>query len=268
LGYGDVGYGVLVVALDSEGSLPEPERRVLSAVGQLTAMALHDLASRRLLGSDEVIELEFALSGDEPFFVGLSAELGGEFTHAGTVTRDGEDTTLFFETDADPEAVVAAADARREIREVTTVTAGADRSVVEVTVAASPLVDLLLDRGGRITAMTAGRGTGKLTVEIPPDARPREVVDAVEGRLSGASLSAYREHERPAETRQDIRSRIDDRLTDRQATALQTAVVGGFFEWPRETNGEDLAASMDIGRSTFHQHLRAAQRKVFEELYG
>ncbi|PSP65676.1 hypothetical protein BRC70_09580, partial [Halobacteriales archaeon QH_6_68_27] len=36
----------------------------------------------------------------------------------------------------------------------------------------------------------------------------------------------------------------------------------------RDSTGEDLAATMDIGRSTFHQHLRAAQRKVFEELYG
>jgi len=49
---------------------------------------------------------------------------------------------------------------------------------------------------------------------------------------------------------------------------LRTAIVGGFFEWPRETTGEDLAETMDIGRSTFHQHLRAAQQKVFEELYG
>jgi hypothetical protein len=49
---------------------------------------------------------------------------------------------------------------------------------------------------------------------------------------------------------------------------LVRAIVGGFFEWPRDSTGEDLAATMDIGRSTFHQHLRAAQRKAFEELYG
>jgi predicted DNA binding protein len=28
-------------------------------------------------------------------------------------------------------------------------------------------------------------------------------------------------------------------------------------------SGDELAASMDITRSTFHQHLRAAERKVF-----
>ena len=34
-----------------------------------------------------------------------------------------------------------------------------------------------------------------------------------------------------------------------------------------EADGDDLAESMDISRPTFHQHLRAAQRKVFEELF-
>ena len=275
LQYGDVGYGVLVVALEAGASLSEPERRVLSAIGQSTAMALHDLTSQRLLASDEVIELEFALSsvagGGEsgaPFFVDLSGELGASFTHVGTVARDDGPTTLFFETDADPEAVGAALSDRPEEVTVTPVTTGDGRSVLEFTVESSPLVDLLLDRGGRITAMHATGGVGEVTVEIPPEAQPRAVVEAVEDRFPGADLRAYREHERPADTRQDVRARIDDRLTDRQETALQTAIVGGFFEWPRDSTGEDLAATMDIGRSTFHQHLRAAQRKAFEELYG
>ncbi|WP_164471601.1 bacterio-opsin activator domain-containing protein [Halosimplex salinum] len=268
LQYGDVNYGVLVVVLRSEATLAEPEQRVLSAVAQSTAMALHDLTSQRLLGSDEVIELSFSLAGDDPFFVGLSDVLGAEFTHAGTITRDEGKTTFFFETDADPDAVVDAASVRGDVAACTPVTTGDGRTVVEFTVEASPLVDILLERGGRITAMSAAGGTGEITVELPPEAQPRTVVEAIEDRVPRADLSAYREHEQPADTRRDVRARIEDRLTDRQSTALQTAIVGGFFEWPRETNGENLAAAMDIGRSTFHQHLRAAQRKVFEELYG
>ncbi|MFB6140799.1 MAG: bacterio-opsin activator domain-containing protein [Halosimplex sp.] len=268
LRYGDVSYGVLVVVLRAEATLSESERRVLSAVAQSTAMALHVLTSQRLLGSDDVTELAFSLSGSEPFFVGLSAELDAEFAHVGTITRDAGPTTFFFETDADPDAVAAAAEGRPEVETCTPVTTGDGRTVVEFAVVESPLVELLTDRGGRITAMSAAGGTGELTVEIPPEAQPRTVVEAVEERVPGADLTAYREHERPADTRQDVRARIDERLTDRQSTALQTAIVGGFFEWPRETNGEELAEAMDIGRSTFHQHLRAAQRKIFDELYG
>jgi len=281
LRYGDVGYGVLVVALEAGAELSEPERRVLSAVGQSTAMALHTLTSQRLLTSDEVIELEFSFAGTagdadaadgfdetEPFFVDFSRRFDASFVHVGTVARDDGPTTLFFETDADPDAVATSLDGGTDEVSVTPVTTGDGRSVLEFTVASSPLVDLLLDRGGRITDMRATGGVGEVTVEIPPEAQPRAVVDAIEDRFAGADLRAYREHERPADTRQDVRARIDDLLTDRQETALQTAIVGGFFEWPRDSTGEDLAATMDIGRSTFHQHLRAAQRKVFEELYG
>ena len=280
LQYGDVSYGVLVVALGAGAELSEPERRVLSAVGQSTAMALHTLTSQRLLTSDEVIELEFsfagsasdadptAVDGREPFFVTLSGRLDASFTHLGTVARDDGPTTLFFETNADPDAVADVLAGRTDEVKVTPVTTEGGRSVLEFTVASSPLVDLLLDRGGRITDMRATGGVGEVTVEIPPEAQPRAVVEAVEDRFAGADLRAYREHERPADTRQDVRTRIDDRLTDRQETALQTAIVGGFFRWPRDSTGEELATTMDIGRSTFHQHLRAAQRKVFEELYG
>jgi PAS domain S-box-containing protein len=268
LTYGDVTYGVLAVALRAGSTLSELERRVLSAVGRSTAMALHTLTSQRLLTSDEVTELEFALSGVEPFFVGLSGKLNASFVHVGTVVRGDDASTLFFETDADPEAVADALGSRPEEASVQSVTDRDDWSVLEFTVAASPFVDLLLDRGGRITAMCASEGTGELAVEIPPEAQPRALVEAIEDRFPGADLRAYREHERPAETRQDVRARIDDRLTDRQETALRTAIVGGFFQWPRDSTGEELAETMDIGRSTFHQHLRAAQRKIFEELYA
>jgi PAS domain S-box-containing protein len=265
LRYGDVNYGLLVVGVSAGASLTEPEQRVLSTVGRTTTMALHSLTSQRLLASDAVTEFEFSLAGDDPFFVGLSRALDATFVHVGTVARDDGPTTLFFETDADPDTVAAKLADRPGI-EVTTV-ATDDRSLLEFTVESAPLVDVLGERGGRLAEVRASGGTGELTVEFPPEAQPRAVVAAIEEELPGTDLTAYREHERPSGARQDVRARIDERLTNRQATALRTAIVGGFFEWPRDTTGEDLAETMDIGRSTFHQHLRAAQRKVFEELY-
>jgi PAS domain S-box-containing protein len=263
--YGDVTYGVLVVGFRAGASLSEAERRILSTVGRSTSMALHTLTSQRLLASDAVTELEFSLTGDDPFFVGLSGTLDASVVHVGTVARDDEPTMLFFETDADPEAVTSEMAGRQGL-DVTPVTTG-DPSLLEFTVESSPLVDLLSERGGRLADVRASGGTGELTVEFPPEAQPRAVVAAIEEGVSGADLTAYREHERPAGSQHDIMARIDERLTDRQAEALRTAIVGGFFEWPRETTGEELAETMDIGRSTFHQHLRAAQRKVFAELY-
>jgi DNA-binding CsgD family transcriptional regulator len=55
-------------------------------------------------------------------------------------------------------------------------------------------------------------------------------------------------------------------LTDRQREVLATAHEGGFFERPKAANSDELAATLDITRSTFLQHLRAAERKVFDAL--
>jgi predicted DNA binding protein len=47
-------------------------------------------------------------------------------------------------------------------------------------------------------------------------------------------------------------------------TALRRAHASGFYEWPRGTSGDTLAESMDIVRSTYHQHLRSAEKKLVE----
>ncbi|MFB6142160.1 MAG: helix-turn-helix domain-containing protein, partial [Halorientalis sp.] len=62
-------------------------------------------------------------------------------------------------------------------------------------------------------------------------------------------------------------ARIEEALTDRQLAALQTAYVAGYFDRPRRANGDDLAEAMGVTRSTFHQHLRVAQRKLLAEFF-
>jgi len=61
---------------------------------------------------------------------------------------------------------------------------------------------------------------------------------------------------------------LEERLTDRQRAALEAAQLNGYFEWPRPTDGAEIAETMGITRQTFHQHLRAAERKLVETYVG
>lgn len=56
------------------------------------------------------------------------------------------------------------------------------------------------------------------------------------------------------------------RLTDRQLESLRTAYELGYFERPKRANATEVAAELDISRSTFAEHLAAAQRKLFEDV--
>jgi predicted DNA binding protein len=49
---------------------------------------------------------------------------------------------------------------------------------------------------------------------------------------------------------------------------LEAAFFAGYFEWPRDVSGEDLAESLGVSSPTFHQHLRNAQRKLLDAVLG
>ena len=55
-------------------------------------------------------------------------------------------------------------------------------------------------------------------------------------------------------------------LTTRQREILSQAFYDGYFEEPREINATELADRFGIARATFTQHLRSAQRKLFESI--
>jgi len=53
-------------------------------------------------------------------------------------------------------------------------------------------------------------------------------------------------------------------LTERQASALATAIETGYFDSPRKASIEDIANRMGISASTAVEHLRKAEKKVLE----
>jgi len=60
---------------------------------------------------------------------------------------------------------------------------------------------------------------------------------------------------------------VRDALTDRQWTALQVAYFAGYYETPRESNGDELANQMGITRQTFNYHRRHAEEIVLSHIF-
>lgn len=55
-------------------------------------------------------------------------------------------------------------------------------------------------------------------------------------------------------------------LTQRQLQALRLAIEGGYYDQPRRTTTEAIATRLGIGRTTFEEHLRKAQSRLFPRL--
>jgi predicted DNA binding protein len=53
-----------------------------------------------------------------------------------------------------------------------------------------------------------------------------------------------------------------DHLSERQREIFEFAREKGYYTWPRETSASELAAEMDISKTTFLEHLRKTEAKL------
>jgi len=125
----------------------------------------------------------------------------------------------------------------------------------------------IAEYGASLRTARAVDGSGSLTARFPAAASAREAVSAIEERLDGAELLAKRVVDRSERSAPTVRQRVVERLTDKQLAALRAASLAGYYDYPRGTTAEDLAASLDIAPSTLHQHLQAAQRKLLATVF-
>ena len=135
-------------------------------------------------------------------------------------------------------------------------------SVVELSVIDATFQSILTDHGGELLSLSVDEHLATVTVEVGQETLAQSFVDAVESAFERTELSSYRRRQHRAETRRGFVADLRSELTDRQYAVLVRAYTAGYFEWPHDTTGEEIAEAMGIGRSTFHQHLRAAQRKL------
>jgi len=266
--YSDTSYGVLTVAATERDAFDERELAVLNVLARATSVAINAIEGRRILTSDSVVEIEVGIADEGLFFSDLSAEFDCTLTYEGSLYEDdGSVVMLFVVNEADLDEVAEAARAHPGVDDVTLVSDGDGQGVVEFEVGDPPVVSELAERGAETTAIVAEGRQVRITIELPATSDPRSVIEQLSERYPSTDLLARHERERTEQTKQELVAEIEDRLTSRQQLALQKAYLGGFFDWPRSISGEDLAESMDISPSTYHQHLRAAEKKVLAALF-
>jgi predicted DNA binding protein len=267
LSYGDTTYGVLTLYTTDEEALNEHEQVVLAALGRMTGTNINALERGRMLGSDTATELVLETTDPELFVVALSRETGCFLEFEGSVYRDDGTVLMLFTTDAAPGAVREVAGAFPAIRHLEPIHEYDEATLWEFGMAEASLTTALAERGATLRSISVADGAAEITIELPTESETREIVALVRERYPETTIAAHRQRERPPRSRRDFVADLEDSLTERQLTALRKAHVSGYYEWSRSVTGEDLADSMGIDRSTYHQHLRAAERKLVEAFF-
>jgi len=267
LRYRDAEYGVLVVYVSQSAPLDDHETAVFEALGRVIGTGLNALQNQRLLATDEYLELTFTGRPPAPAPAELAAQADSEVTYRGAVSRsDGQFVLSALVSGADFADVEEAAETLSRPPSVSLVASYDDACLVEIVPVGESVVRTVLDHNGSIRSLSADANTVDLRIEIPQTTNPNTVVGAVLDRYGGLSLSSQRRRERDRDSRKELTESLRANLTDRQLEAVQKAYLSDYFEWPRPVSGESIADSMGITRSTFHQHLRAAQSKIIGKL--
>ncbi|MGM0605466.1 MAG: PAS domain S-box protein [Halobacteriota archaeon] len=271
LAYDGVLYGFVALYHGTPHRIDEDERTLLLELADTIGFSIHHLETEKALHADHTVDVELELTvghylsdvaSDAAFDAGVV-----EFTVEGTHPAGDDDTIQYVSIDDVPlEVALDVLGDHPAVRECNVVR---DSGPARVQLLVSEPVPerTLLKHRGTVRSTTVVPGRSILRFELASRRALSGIVAALEAAFGTVTLRSCVESERQ-ETTTGFRALLDAAgLTDKQAAALSAAYHHGYYEQPRHRSATDVADSLGITHSTYLQHLRAAQRKVFGSLY-
>ncbi|EFW90493.1 putative PAS/PAC sensor protein [Haladaptatus paucihalophilus DX253] len=265
--YREYSYGVLMVYATRSNAFDALSQAVFTELGETIAYTIDALETKRGLLTDRSVELDFRVTGSDDLLQRLATSLDCRVTYEGIVNDEETDHLFITVHGTDVDAVEAYLDEAIAVKRSRPVTERDDEALFEITVTEPLIPSVFGERGAVPESITATEERIRAVVTVPPTTEVRELVETLRTRYSGLELAARRDRERPVQTVQTCRAAFEEGLTDRQQQVLKTAYLSGYFDSPRGTTGQEVAKSLGITQPTFINHLRTAQRKLFDRLY-
>ena len=261
LSYDDLCYGVLSVYADRGSAFDDEFGDLLVELGDNVANAISGVETRRSLRTGSLVELELRLDDPDALLSRVASAFGEPIRVEGTVPRGDGRSLVYFASDGDRSDVPESVGDVESVREM----GGGPTGRLEASVSGSTVADRVSAHGGSIGRMVADADGVELTTTFPRSVDVRRIVEHLEERYDRVELRSRRDRSGDGP---GARAGFSDELTDRQREAIETAYLGGYFEWPRASTGEEVATAMDITQPTFNRHLRTAERKLLESILG
>ncbi|RZH68787.1 PAS domain S-box protein [Natrinema altunense] len=268
LSYAEYTYGVLTVYADEPDAFGDLERTVLTELGAGIANAITAVKTREALHAERLLELTLRIGGADDLLSRIATTTGARVEYEGLGSHSTDETLLFFETSGVPaDDVRSVLDDLVSVTDYRLLTETDGDCRFEATVAGDVVASRLVRHGASPRSMHATDDGIEVTVDVPTGTDVREFVETLRDQYATVELQARRHVERSMETGSELATSLFDALTDRQLEVLRTAYFAGFFDWPRESTGEEIAAMLDVTQPTVNRHLRIGQQRVLERLF-
>lgn len=222
--------------------------------------------SKHVPEQEPITHIEFSLGDAGGLFVTASAVDNGHATLENILPRGNSRYSEFFTISGTDPDVVAALSGTEHSTEISLHSRSERSGLFEFVVGTDCPIISLCHLGAIPYQIEAVAGEGSIEVAIPPCEDAATLTEAFLAAHPKVKLTSKHQHVNNTLLRSDVEIEHTTAalLTDRQWEILSTAYKGGYYNWPRGTNGETLAQKLDISAPTFHQHLRVAEQKFME----
>lgn len=266
LAYGELSYGVLTAYAKTQNAFDETSQEVLAELGETIASATSAIERKNALLTTSVTRFEFEIDDSTFVLSRLAQEAECSLSYQGGVQQTDVGSYVFVTVDgADMDVVERVAADLVAIDEVQRISASGTEGVLRLRLSQPFLALELADHGAVLRSASVDETGTRLVIDVPESVDVRPITALVTESFSTVDLRSKQTLDRSST--QDLYSRFLDQLTDRQLEVLQTAYYSGFFESPRESTGEEVAATLGISPPAFYQHARTVQRKLFSTLF-
>jgi HTH-type transcriptional regulator, bacterioopsin transcriptional activator and related proteins len=255
-------YGVIGVTSATRRAFTHEVREGFSQLGNVLGHAIAALERKRALMGDELIELEYTI--DHTVELSDGPDMTDQYVSFERVVQISDDQFLEYgvtaaETFPNVERLV---DCISHWESVAVLNESSGEVSFELTITSPPMITVVTSHGGYVESAAIDGSHYFATIHLPESTDVRAVTEAIQKIYPSATNVARRQVTPSNESIAQIQDHLYGTLTDRQRTVLETAYYAGFFEWPRNSSGEEIAETLGITPATFHEHLRAAQQKI------
>lgn len=254
----DLTYGVLGVFATSPAAFDSDTRTVFDELGTAVAHALRTVIQRDAIASDHQVELVFAVTDGTATIFSLSKHLDATVIVERFI--GGSKQLAYGRVEGTDESTVrSVVSTLPGIENVRIVRAEGEHMTIELRVTGETIAKTIADHGGSLERLEARDGSGSISIVLPGTARVGEFIDVFTAQFPNAELAARREREQAERPTSDP---LEANMTPRQREVLLAAFHSGFFEWPRESTGEEIAEGLDVSPATFRETIRRGERNL------
>lgn len=226
--------------------------------------------SKKRESTDPVIEVEFSISDSKYPFVAATQDGDCMTELAKMVPRSDAQYAEFFKISGTTADKILDFAESYETLEVFILNEYEDGGLFEFVASGDCPAYTLAELGALPREVVAVDGNGRIVAEIPAHYDSSAIINQFLDENFDAQLVSKRQRDSCLSifTRSAFQQMLQSDLTERQLEVLQVAYNAGYYDWPRQASGKDVAEDLGITSATFSEHIHAAERKLLTILFS